>query len=186
MNYPSDKELLDAAKKLRPSYQHLGRLKLLSFLKEMHSWTLSEQRSKKCLDKNSFNAKTESEDLPRDETFNGIVKYAFIDFKKRERDVMLALSRTQAKVTNGYTSDSMYVARDMRHHVEVLLALKELKPCTLFTPHIPRHLHRHDRSVPEAGNQKVQARAIWLQSSADYSSDADDCVPRIPERMDLC
>ncbi|TVY19352.1 hypothetical protein LARI1_G003576 [Lachnellula arida] len=135
MNSPSDKELVEAIAKLRPDHPHLGRLKLLSLLKETHSWTLSEQRLKKCLDKNNLNAQPESEDpLPRDEKFNEVVKDAFIDFKIRERDFLLALSETQSIILSyGYTSDPMYAACELRHYMEVLLALKGIKPCTLFT-----------------------------------------------------
>ncbi|TVY52024.1 hypothetical protein LCER1_G004708 [Lachnellula cervina] len=134
MNSPSDQELVEAITKLRPDHPHLGRLKLLSLLKETHSWTLSEQRLKKCLDKNNLNAQPESEGpLPRDEKFNEVVKDAFVDFKTREREFLLALSKPQSeKVSNGYTSDSTYAACHMRHYVEVLLSLQGIKPCTLF------------------------------------------------------
>jgi len=138
MNSPSDEELLEAVTKLRPIHPHLGRLKLLSLLKETHSWTLSEQRLKKCLDKNNLNTKPENEDaalqpLPRDAKFGDVVKDAFIDFKTRERNFFLALSGAQSrKASDGDSSDPMYATCHMRHHVEFLLTLKEIKPCTLF------------------------------------------------------
>lgn len=151
---PSDKELLEAVRKLRQLHPSLARAKLLSLLKDEHSWTLSENRLKKCLQEHQLNAKAENEpaappkksadqdnlstkpeaeDLPRDHAFQTILKDAFNDFKVRERNFLLALSNSQSlRASNGSHSDSMFSASHQRHHIEVLLVLKEVKPCALF------------------------------------------------------
>jgi hypothetical protein len=143
---PSDEELLEAVIKLRQLHPHLARAKLRSLLKDDYFWTLSEKRLKKCLQENNLNAKPENEsanlakkpgngsvDLPRDHAFQLILKDAFNDFKIRERNFLLALSQSQSlKATDGRIPDSMYSASHQRHHIEVLLVLKEIKPCALI------------------------------------------------------
>lgn len=140
MSFPTDDELLEAITALRPLHPKLGRKQFRALLKDTYSWErLSETRLKKVLDENDLNAtplikNTTPETLERDEKFKAVVKNAFLDFKVRERDFFMGLKSRQAKILGGGT----YVGRlrrstYLRHHVEFLLTMKEIKPCTLFT-----------------------------------------------------
>ncbi|KAE9365222.1 hypothetical protein N431DRAFT_97124 [Stipitochalara longipes BDJ] len=131
---PSDEDLQQAVTELRKLHPNLARAKLLSLLKETHSWSLSEERLKKCLDTHNLNIQPSllSDDLPRDAKFQAIVKEAFQDFKIRERNFLLSLSKSQMlKATIGERADPIYAACHLRHYIEILLVLKEFKPCAL-------------------------------------------------------
>jgi len=74
-----------------------------------------------------------AEELPRDDNFQNVVRAAYNDFKIRERRFLLAMSKSQTlKLTDGNHSDPMVVVCHQQHYFEFLLALKEVKPCTLF------------------------------------------------------
>jgi len=130
-------------------------------LKDEYSWTLSENRLKKCLqehnlkapeidstapsknfpDQEDINTENEAGDLPRDHTFQAILKAAFNDFKIGGRNFLLGMSRAQSlKAINGKYSDSMFSASHQRHHFEVLLVLKEIKPCALVASYVVQEI----------------------------------------------
>lgn len=151
MSSPSDDELLQACTKLRSLHPHLGRAKFLTILKEENSWVLSEARLKKCLDNNNLNAKPEnisinsntdnqSSSLPRDGGFQKIIRAAFNDFKVRERNFFLAMPVSQCRKISPENPTPMYGACHMRHHIEFLLALKGIKPCTIFAHYTAQNI----------------------------------------------
>ncbi|KUJ17664.1 uncharacterized protein LY89DRAFT_684644 [Mollisia scopiformis] len=92
------------------------------------------------MDQNKLDAKPENEDtLPRGDNFKSIVKDAFNDFKVRERNFFLALSRSQC-LKFGDNPDPMYATCHMRHHIEILLTLKEVKTCALIAHYTARDI----------------------------------------------
>lgn len=132
MHAPSDEELLVTLRDLRKENPSLGRTKVLDLLKTSWDWTLSEKQLKKCMDDNDLNAL--SSQKPRDAQFQGILKEAYDDFVDRERHFLLNLSPTQLhQLDEGRISDPLYPACHLRHHVEILLTLKAIKPCTLIS-----------------------------------------------------
>ncbi len=69
----------------------------------------------------------------RDTSYDQIVKSAFQEFTRLEREFLLALPPSDCKAL-GVDGDraNIQVASHMRHHVEFLLTLKGIKPCMII------------------------------------------------------
>ncbi|KAI1331460.1 hypothetical protein F5Y16DRAFT_360008 [Xylariaceae sp. FL0255] len=67
-----------------------------------------------------------------DEYQRVVVKNAFENFRDSERDYFLSLTQEQLNILNPNTP-SWVPAAHMRHHIEILLTLSGIKPCTLIS-----------------------------------------------------
>lgn len=73
---------------------------------------------------------------PRDESFNEVAKKVFIAFREAERAYMRCTDRQDVNeamvLKDGNELMRLYAVCNLRHHLEVFLTLRGLKPCTLF------------------------------------------------------
>ncbi|KAF8848468.1 hypothetical protein BDZ45DRAFT_753785 [Acephala macrosclerotiorum] len=151
MAIPDEETLLAAVKALRQKEPTLARAKVLKQLKKENDWELSEKRLKSCMTANNLNsaaapvavlAQPELQALiPRDATYDEVVKKAFQEYTRSEREFLLNLSEADAKALIPRPSLwneglNLRIATQQRHHVEILLTLKGIKPCTSIHHHL--------------------------------------------------
>ncbi|KAK0118378.1 hypothetical protein ONS95_012667 [Cadophora gregata] len=142
---PTDEDLIKAVKAIRLQDPALARAKVLKQLKDENGWELSEKRLKTCMDTHKLGAVTPALDpevlKPRDAAFDEMLKEAFQELTRFEREFYLGLSKADAKVlmpVPGINPKDMpfMIASSQRHYVEILLTLKGIKPCTvIFHPY---------------------------------------------------
>ncbi|KAH7391619.1 hypothetical protein BKA64DRAFT_725179 [Cadophora sp. MPI-SDFR-AT-0126] len=142
---PTEENLIKAVKAIRLRDPTLARAKVLKQLKDENDWELSEKRLKACMDAHNLGAIAPNvgpESLkPRDAAFDKIITEAFQEFTRLEREFMLGLSKADADALMPIPSIKpkdrpLMIACQQRHHVEILLTLKGIKPCTaIFHPY---------------------------------------------------
>ncbi|KAH8675477.1 hypothetical protein BX600DRAFT_432055 [Xylariales sp. PMI_506] len=122
---------------LRAHQPGLGLKKLTVEVKQRLPANSSSQIEKKQIKEICLSLDSTTQEVPavrpRDNEYQAICKEAFHAYRSAERNYYLGLDDNAKQVLFGeYNGPPWYAACHLRHHIEVLLTLKGVKPCTLF------------------------------------------------------